>query len=1332
MANLLLLLLLSTFASITLAYNNVSICHHSANCYDLEDIFRNHSLQLDHTEFILDDQTYTLCQESNYTLQDLSDITFTGSRSKGSFITCCSDVGVNFINILGIAFTNITFLNCRAKHISTTNLETDFEFFYAGLYFEGCKDMRMNFVTVTAAENATGLVMYDPQGTNIFQDCTFLNNSFRKGKTVSTSGVEIKGGGGGVYLEFTYCKPFKTCGNDLTITEIRNVVVTFNDCTFKDNTARYLGELTKFKHTLMGGRNHLSLGHGGGLSFFIRGNNSNIELSVRNCQFEGNEADRGGGIYVRLNNFAYGNTISITNCSFERNECPFSISTKGGALALTDFVNEFDYANGEQHNEFIVENCTFTENFAMRGGAVSIYWVQQGATVDQITCFLISNSNTGKLGTAVYVNQKEVKSEGLVANITVLNVSFVENCANFYDKLRQDFPVEMGLGALYISSSTVKFFYHINFVNNDGTALALIGTKLVIDDCLAEFHGNKGINGGAIAMLGASKMKVSKTVTMTFVKNTAISHGGAIYAKYIGRQNLISDANCFIGPIDEEPNPGKWGIVMTFIDNAGNGGRCHNAIYTTSVLRCTPINNDTERANVLKTFKWEGWSYKASEKLTGCGHKISSDIGDITIKKDSIPVVAYPGWEMTLPIGTFDDFEHNITDLAQFSANFDDNNSCVLRTNGSKDVIVWKDKLTLNARQDCNFTLTLYSAGQRVWLLSVNVTMKSCPPGFKYEESGYCACDMTRGRLLRCNGNTHKAKISRNVWIGKLNDTYYEVMTCPYYYCAKQNDTYTILEYKLEDQNLCAPYRTGVLCGECVPKFGPAINSPKYECANCSNSSEDIIKYVAATYLPLISLFTLLVLFDIRLTSGPANAFILYGQVITTTFTLDANGGIPVEDVTNSSGIPPNLNYLLEAYKYPYYMFNLKFIEPFLPLLCLSPEIDSLQVILIESGVALLPVVLIVLIVILLKLKEYCNCSAASNGRLTHFSRQWSRRISNSLLPSFASILLLSYTKLCFVSTALVDTVEYNGTLRPHLAPYRTTNNLEFGSGIFILSTFVAMTPILLLDYPVRAIERVVSKSDVLTAFYPHTKLHILLDLFQGCYKKDMRFFAGVFFLFRLVINLSFVLSETWIEGFVIKQLTVMAMILLIVCLKPYRRNLNYVNYVDIFIFSLLAFQNCFSYYIFVTYTVDPNERAEKYGAYFYIQYATVFLPLVYMIIFILYRIKAIKKITSSLYNTLQQKSQCLCSRHPTSAEEYSIISREEERVHYQSLRIDQCSESGATNERNSPVDLSASGKEEYHSESNSQQASQSRLSDYEAFPKPHPQLRCQSRNYTQ
>ena len=465
-------------------------------CHTLQEIFTNSSLQHNDTIFELEEGYHSLASTDGpycFTLQNLSNITFRGS---GTIVSCGPRVGLKFVGMVSITFCNISFINCGAKQASTSPKKNgSFEEFLVALYFKECESVFMKYVDITSSTDATGVTFYDSVGNNIFLNCTFANNSFNM---PSVSEEDVGGGGGGVYVEFTYCKPNTICNDSAIMPAIDDAIFNFTECTFINNIARTIGASPKSIHILPHRMHHRSFGHGGGLSFFVRGNNSNIILNVDSCCFKQNKAHWGGGIYVQLNYHAHGNYVKIKNSNFVENNCPFSNGTMGGGIRLTDYVHEFDYSSVK--NEFIIENCEFKGNNAMKGGAISISWAHQDTTSDTVTNFAILNTsfmeNFGKLGSAVYIDQKEANIEGLVGEIMLQNCTFFNNSANFYEQLIQSLPVEIGLGALYTASSTVKIYGSVHFEENVGTALAIADSNVVFEVCNATFFNNRGYDGG--------------------------------------------------------------------------------------------------------------------------------------------------------------------------------------------------------------------------------------------------------------------------------------------------------------------------------------------------------------------------------------------------------------------------------------------------------------------------------------------------------------------------------------------------------------------------------------------------------------------------------------------------------------------------------------------------------------------------------------------------------------------------------------------------------------------------------------------------------------------
>ena len=152
----------------------------------------------------------------------------------------------------------------------------------------------MQSVIVKNSPSAIGVVMYDTGGTNQITDCQFYNNSvfYPVENTASPYG-----GGGGLYVEFTYCKPGSTdCGKDDVSQKITRSKYQFTRCTFKNNVANDSVVNPLVNYIVPSTSNHMAFGRGGGLSIFVNGDSHSNTFNVMNCTFSGNKAAWGGGL----------------------------------------------------------------------------------------------------------------------------------------------------------------------------------------------------------------------------------------------------------------------------------------------------------------------------------------------------------------------------------------------------------------------------------------------------------------------------------------------------------------------------------------------------------------------------------------------------------------------------------------------------------------------------------------------------------------------------------------------------------------------------------------------------------------------------------------------------------------------------------------------------------------------------------------------------------------------------------------------------------------------------------------------------------------------------
>ena len=449
-----------------------------------------------------------------------------------------------------------------------------------------------------------------------------------------------------------------------------------------------------------------------------------------------------------------------------------------------------------------------------------------------------------------------------------------------------------------------------------------------------------------------------------------------------------------------------------------------------------------------------------------------------------------------------------------------------------------------------------------------------------------------------------------------------------------------------------------ILCAKCIKGFVPAINSRTYVCINCtdSNIAKNVFKYISAVYIPLTLMFLIIIAFGVRLTTGAANAFILYSQVVSTTFILDANGQLPLNLIAGN-----HTDALLKAYRTIYGIFNLEFIEHLIPPLCIGKGLATLTVVSLEYFVAFFPLFMILTAIVTIKVTgvigEHCYNKKQEHSKVltkvTKFFAKQKRHLSESLLPAFAAFILLSCTKLVFISSRITtkvyfknengdivdERVFYAGHLQYHDAeyiPYLIT-------AIFVYATFVAIPPLVLLDYPLRMFEWCLSKVDCLWRWYPVDKVHFFQDTFQGCFRNNCRFTAGLYFLFRLFTNINFALSQTWLQQYIVQQIACMVIVVILALVRPYNKDNNIFNYIDILIFANLALINTISLYLYEYALNNPRTLTLPISAFMF-QYILVYLPLIYIIVYIIYS-KIRKPIKTSMKEIIKNLSSYSPSR---------------------------------------------------------------------------------------
>ena len=444
-------------------------------------------------------------------------------------------------------------------------------------------------------------------------------------------------------------------------------------------------------------------------------------------------------------------------------------------------------------------------------------------------------------------------------------------------------------------------------------------------------------------------------------------------------------------------------------------------------------------------------------------------------------------------------------------------------------------------------------------------TNGQCPPSIS---SNLVSCDSQTGDWLVRNAN----------WIGMIDSTLV-VANCPPEYCFYN----TSAAYVRVPQNitsdpeevLCRPEgRRGYICGECQLGWAPAVNSYPVVCVRCEDDTKGWLYYLLAIYVPVFAFFMIIIIFNFRFTSGPANAFILYAQLISTTF----------------NQLYKPIDSYQRAYRTVYGVFNLQFIASLVPPFCVGKSLDSLNVIALKYLEAVFPLFMIFGILVFFRCQMYIHfklpCSRCKGGV----------RMANSLAHALETVENRPY----FAGQHRFTDISY---IIPNIIP-----------ACVALVTFIAIPPILLLDYPMRWMESGILKSPTLARVYPKVGVSIVLDTFQGCFHDDKRYFAGLYFVLRLLLFVTY--FAPLLLQYILQQVLVTVFAVFLSVQKPYKR--RSLNYLDSLLLLNMAIINILGIYSLATDQLTPSASSTStLTSVFILQYILIWLPIAYMIVYL-------------------------------------------------------------------------------------------------------------------
>lgn len=425
----------------------------------------------------------------------------------------------------------------------------------------------------------------------------------------------------------------------------------------------------------------------------------------------------------------------------------------------------------------------------------------------------------------------------------------------------------------------------------------------------------------------------------------------------------------------------------------------------------------------------------------------------------------------------------------------------------------------------------------------------------------------------------------------------------------------------LLDEAICGRSRTGKICGDCRIGYTTHFHSPNFFCKSVQDHTCRIgwFFYVFSELLPVSVVFLTVLALNINFTSGNVNGFILFSQLINS-LSIDAGGQIQLSH---------SVRAFIHGYKVIYGFFNLEYFNIESLSFCLWSNASALDMIAFKYVTVVYALFLIVFVVLFMN-----KCGGRCLGK-------WCRvtKLNASVTHGITTFLVMCYTQCLNVSFTLLFRYEYDlqvdsgimtsGVvwLNGNLSYFRGKHLLYAVPALICMLTIGIFPLFFLLIYPLLCkLIAVLGFDDSKAITFISNNLPIcilkpLLDSFQGCFKDNLRFFAGLYFVYRFISLSVYAFSSSYINFYTVMEILLLLMLALHSSCQPYAKKVQ--NVIDTLLFTNLAIINAIS---FANYY-----RAVNYGEKFYTlnnASAIIMLMLIYfpVLIFTIYVIVKVLK----------------------------------------------------------------------------------------------------------
>ena len=520
-------------------------------------------------------------------------------------------------------------------------------------------------------------------------------------------------------------------------------------------------------------------------------------------------------------NLTLGNAFKNTRVVFD--EVMFINNTNGSSKIYIQNVNPV-------LNAVLISSCTFKNN--VNGSLKVVMHTPSLSIIGQLVVKLRNLTISGNTGT--FSEDPTIGSDSFGQGIGILlwfssSNSMVEitHC-NIHNNIGGDSSIvyieDDGPNGAEVSNNII--IGSSTFTSNHGPALYLSNCSVELEGNLS-FSNNTAQSGSAIYLAHGSQAMIGNNSTLEFTNNVALLFGGAIYVDL--------PMNCPNQGITFKNLPNSSSVL--FANNSAE--IAGDSLYFSIPESCDIIRDHSHNNSIVYIpyqFKYDSVVSEISTSPYAV-NLCSTECAMLNINSCSVGKGSMLGQSIFFN-ATACDYFNNVSESVQFAMECIDCNDSYSTSDGRILVhngLTEFEMIAIDPHTDIStnrsFTINMVSFsshGYKQIPTTISVELSPCHGGYILDaNSRECKCYNHEKDVIQCQHGY--VEIKYGYWFGKVTSGIHTISMCPTYYCnfAKQaelRDGY----YKLpEEQNeQCISHRAGMACGECIPGYTLAYDSP--------------------------------------------------------------------------------------------------------------------------------------------------------------------------------------------------------------------------------------------------------------------------------------------------------------------------------------------------------------------------------------------------------------------------------------------------------------------------------------------------------------------------